>query len=57
MRILFDYRPALRRRTGVGEYAHETARALVASAPAGEHLTLFNGEGGQVRSVGHGAQM
>lgn len=42
MRILFDYRPALRRRTGVGEYAHETARALVASAPAGERLTLFS---------------
>lgn len=42
MRILFDYRPALRRRTGVGEYVHETARALVASAPPGEHLTLFS---------------
>lgn len=42
MRILFDYRPALRRRTGVGEYVHETARALVASAPAGERLTLFS---------------
>jgi glycosyltransferase involved in cell wall biosynthesis len=42
VRILFDYRPALRRRTGVGEYVHETARALVASAPPGEHLTLFS---------------
>lgn len=30
MRILVDYRPALRERTGVGEYAHELARALAA---------------------------
>jgi glycosyltransferase involved in cell wall biosynthesis len=42
VRILFDYRPALRHRTGVGEYVHETARALIASAPAGERLTLFS---------------
>jgi glycosyltransferase involved in cell wall biosynthesis len=42
VRILFDYRPALRRRTGVGEYVHGTARALVASAPADERLTLFS---------------
>jgi glycosyltransferase involved in cell wall biosynthesis len=40
---LLDYRPALRTRTGVGEYVHELARALVASAPAtGETLTLFS---------------
>ena len=42
MRILLDYRPALRQRTGVGEYVHELARALVASAPAGESLSLFS---------------
>ena len=43
MRILLDYRPALRRRTGVGEYVHELTRALVATAPAaGESLTLFS---------------
>ena len=30
MRILVDYRPALRQRTGVGEYVHELVRALVA---------------------------
>lgn len=42
MRILLDYRPALRQRTGVGEYIHETARALVASAPPDERLTLFS---------------
>ncbi len=29
MRIILDYRPALRERTGVGEYVHELARALV----------------------------
>lgn len=28
MRILIDYRPALRQRTGVGEYVHQLARAL-----------------------------
>jgi len=42
VRILLDYRPALRERTGVGEYVHEVARALVDSAPAGESLTLFS---------------
>lgn len=42
MRILLDYRPALRERTGVGEYLHEVARALAQSAPAGESLTLFS---------------
>lgn len=42
MRILLDYRPALRERTGVGEYVHEVARALLDSALAGESLTLFS---------------
>ncbi|MGE5833653.1 MAG: glycosyltransferase family 4 protein [Acidobacteriota bacterium] len=42
MRILLDYRPALRQRTGVGEYVHELARALVATAPEGEFLSLFS---------------
>ncbi|HUL71466.1 MAG TPA: glycosyltransferase family 1 protein [Vicinamibacterales bacterium] len=42
VRILLDYRPALRERTGVGEYVHELARALVESAPAAESLTLFS---------------
>ena len=43
MRLLLDYRPALRERTGVGEYAHELAKALsheISSRP-GEGLTLF----------------
>jgi len=31
MRILVDYRPAVRRRTGVGEYMHELTRAYAAA--------------------------
>jgi hypothetical protein len=42
VRILIDYRPALVERTGVGEYAHEMARALVALLPQGDTLTLFS---------------
>jgi glycosyltransferase involved in cell wall biosynthesis len=42
VRILIDYRPALRERTGVGEYVHQAATALVASAPTDESLTLFS---------------
>jgi glycosyltransferase involved in cell wall biosynthesis len=42
VRILLDYRPALRERTGVGEYVHELARAVVASAAPHESLTLFS---------------
>ena len=42
VRILLDYRPALRERTGAGEYVHEMARALAATAPADEALVLFS---------------
>lgn len=43
MRILLDYRPALRHRTGVGEYVHQLACALARTAPgADETLTLFS---------------
>jgi O-antigen biosynthesis alpha-1,3-rhamnosyltransferase len=45
VRVLFDYRPALRHRSGVGEYAHELARALLRVPPgAGTalQLTLFS---------------
>jgi glycosyltransferase involved in cell wall biosynthesis len=42
VRILIDYRAALRQRTGVGEYVHELAVALARSAPPGESLTLFS---------------
>lgn len=42
MDVLFDYRPALRARTGVGEYVHELAAALARTYTAGEHLHLFS---------------
>lgn len=42
VRILFDYRSALRQRTGVGEYAHELAVALDhASAETRDTVVLF----------------
>lgn len=40
MRILLDYRPALRARSGVGEYVHEVARHLVSDYP-GDFVTVF----------------
>jgi glycosyltransferase involved in cell wall biosynthesis len=42
VRILLDYRPALVRRTGVGEYAHELPAALVPQLASGDSLTLFS---------------
>lgn len=42
MRILIDYRPALRQRTGVGEYAHELASALKPTLATGDSLVLFS---------------
>lgn len=42
MRILLDYRPALRQRTGVGAYIHETARALAGTSSPDESVTLFS---------------
>lgn len=42
MRILLDYRPALRQRTGVGEYVHELATALAAAPEPDEVRTLFS---------------
>ena len=41
VRILLDYRPALRERTGVGEFVHELARALGAARHAGDEIYLF----------------
>jgi glycosyltransferase involved in cell wall biosynthesis len=43
MRILVDYRPALRARTGVGEYTHEMVRAYTAAhaGSQGDQVTLF----------------
>jgi len=47
VRVLIDYRPALRERSGVGEYTHQLASALVAAfAPTNGvrplELTLFS---------------
>ena len=47
MRVLIDYRPALRERSGVGEYTHELTRALLAEYPRGIEgdaleVTLFS---------------
>jgi glycosyltransferase involved in cell wall biosynthesis len=39
MRILVDYRPALRERTGVGEYVHRLVQAYAAAYPG--EVTLF----------------
>jgi glycosyltransferase involved in cell wall biosynthesis len=41
VRILIDYRPALRQRTGVGEYVHGLATALGARLAQDDSLTLF----------------
>jgi glycosyltransferase involved in cell wall biosynthesis len=40
VRILVDYRPALRERTGVGEYVHELAKALAAQVGR-DQIALF----------------
>jgi glycosyltransferase involved in cell wall biosynthesis len=39
VRIVIDYRPALRARTGVGEYIHQVAAALARAG--GDDITLF----------------
>jgi glycosyltransferase involved in cell wall biosynthesis len=43
VRLLLDYRPALRERTGVGEFVHELAKALTHGAQngGGPDVTLF----------------
>jgi glycosyltransferase involved in cell wall biosynthesis len=42
VRILVDYRPALRERTGVGEYVHELVRAYAAMpGAAGDEVRVF----------------
>ncbi len=42
MRIVLDYRPALRERTGVGEYVHGMASALRAQLDPDDSLVLFS---------------
>lgn len=39
--MLFDYRPALRARTGVGEYLHQMVCALARTASPGDTVTAF----------------
>ena len=42
MRVLVDYRPALRERTGVGEYMHNLVRAYSRQrAGTGDHIAVF----------------
>lgn len=41
MRLLIDYRPALRERTGVGEFVHELAKALSDGSRPANVVTLF----------------
>ncbi len=40
MRVLLDYRPALRERSGVGEYTHQLVRALLARGQEGSDTPL-----------------
>jgi glycosyltransferase involved in cell wall biosynthesis len=42
VRVVIDYRPALRERSGVGEYTHELAKALLARRDAAFDLTIFS---------------
>lgn len=42
MHAVLDYRPALRERSGVGEYVHELAKHVAAKLRADESLTLFS---------------
>jgi glycosyltransferase involved in cell wall biosynthesis len=42
VRIVLDYRPALRQRTGVGEYVHGLATALARLLRPDDSLTLFS---------------
>jgi glycosyltransferase involved in cell wall biosynthesis len=42
VRVLIDYRPALRQRTGVGEYAHQLASALVPRLQPDGQVVLFS---------------
>ena len=44
MRVLIDYRPALRARSGVGEYVHQLVAALASPSaqPNGVEITIFS---------------
>lgn len=42
LRILLDYRPALRQRSGAGEYVHEIASAMARRMAPADTLTIFS---------------
>jgi glycosyltransferase involved in cell wall biosynthesis len=42
VQAVLDYRPALRQRSGVGEYVHELARHVALQLSGGDSLTLFS---------------
>ena len=42
MRVLIDYRPALRERSGVGEYTHQLVKALLSTVTRPLELTVFS---------------
>lgn len=42
MRVIVDYRPALRERTGVGEFARSLGKALLGELSSTDRLTLFS---------------
>jgi glycosyltransferase involved in cell wall biosynthesis len=42
VRVLIDYRPALRERSGVGEYTHQLVKALLSTVTRPLDLTLFS---------------
>jgi glycosyltransferase involved in cell wall biosynthesis len=56
MRVLVDYRPALRARTGVGEYMHELVRAYTASHPA-DDVAVFTSSWADRPAPGTGAAL
>ncbi len=55
MRFLVDYRPALRQRTGVGEYIHELTRALAILAPG--QVSVFSSSFADLPAVSLSAEL
>jgi len=56
MRVLVDYRPALRARSGAGEYVHELVRAYTAAHPA-DDVTVFTSSWADRPAPGTGAAL
>lgn len=56
MRVLVDYRPALRARSGVGEYMHELVRAYTALHP-GDDVAVFTSSWADRPAPGTGAAL